>query len=165
MSPARWRCLLVRRSTGCAAWCAPSIALRMRFSWPSGLLVTALLTLLPAASAARLVESTSLNPCQANSSFTASLFNIAFTPDNRTVRVDVVGVSSISGNVTAEIELIAYGYTAVKQTVDPCKLKLDGLCPMNTGQINIQTNFQNISDAIISKIPGMLAHHVASLPL
>lgn len=49
-------------------------------------------------------------------------------------------MSSISGYVTAEIDVIAYGYTAVKQKLDPCTSHLEGLCPMNTGQINIESN-------------------------
>ena len=109
----------------------------------------------PLASAERLIESKSLDPCQANSSFTATLFNVAFTPDNNSLAFDVVGVSSISGYVTAEIDVIAYGYTALKQTIDPCTSNLEGMCPMNTGQINIESNI-NIPDDVISKIPGIV---------
>lgn len=115
----------------------------MRLSWSSTafpLIVTTILSLCPSTFAVDLIESKSLNPCQDNSSFTATLFNVIFTPDNNTLAFDVVGVSSISGNVTAEIEVIAYGYTALKQKLDPCTMNLAGLCPMNTGQINIQSN-------------------------
>jgi hypothetical protein len=117
------------------------------------LIASLLAAFLPFSSAIRLIESQSLNPCQDNSSFTASLFNVVFTPDNNTLAFDVVGVSSIQGNVTAEIMVIAYGFTAVKQTLDPCTMNLDGLCPMSTGQINIQSNI-NVPDDVIAKIPG-----------
>lgn len=113
-----------------------------------------LATFSPLTSAIRLIESKSLNPCQDNSNFTASLFNVVFTPDNNTLAFDVVGVSSIQGNVTAELMVIAYGFTALKQTLDPCTMNLDGLCPMNTGQINIQSNI-NIPNDVIHKIPGI----------
>ena len=125
------------------------IVLTMRLSWSSTafpVILTTILTLSPLTSAVRLIESKSLNPCQDNSSFTATLFNVIFTPDNNTLSFDVVGVSSISGNVTAELEVIAYGYTAVKQKLDPCTMNLQGLCPMNTGQINIQSNIEIPSD-------------------
>lgn len=129
--------------------------LMMHRSWLSYLLATFwFATVLPLASAERLIESKSLNSCQRNSSFTASLFNVVFTPENRSATIDVVGVSTIQGNITAMVEVIAYGYTAVRQTVDPCKLDLEGLCPMSTGQIDLHTNFQNITDEVISKIPG-----------
>ncbi len=127
--------------------------LHLKFS-PSTLILAAFLSILSTASALRLIESKSLNPCQANSSFTATLFNVVFTPDNNTLAFDVVGVSSIQGNVTAELEVIAYGFTIVKQKLDPCTMHLQGLCPMNTGQINIQSNIM-IPDNVIQKIPGM----------
>lgn len=129
--------------------------LTMNRSWLPCLLVTFwLAVVLPQTSALRMIESKSLNSCQQNSGFTASLFNVVFTPENRSASINVVGVSTIQGNVTADVEVIAYGYTAVRQTLDPCKLKLEGLCPMNMGQINLQTNFQNISSDVISRIPG-----------
>lgn len=127
--------------------------LLQRASSSLALIITFLATFLPFSSAIRLIESKSLNPCQDNSNFTASLFNVVFTPDNNTLAFDVVGVSSIQGNVTAELMVIAYGFTALKQTLDPCTMNLDGLCPMSTGQINIQSNI-NIPDDVIAKIPG-----------
>ncbi|KAI9805662.1 MAG: hypothetical protein M1833_005154 [Piccolia ochrophora] len=125
------------------------------FSMSPFALFAFILTLFSLGSAERMIKSNSLNACQANSNFTASLFNVVFTPANRSVNVDVVGVSSISGNIIAELELIAYGYTALRQKVDPCKLNLNGLCPMSTGQINLQTNFQDIGADTINKVPGI----------
>ena len=102
----------------------------------------------------RLIESESLNPCQANSSFTATLFNVIFTPDNNSLAFNILGVSSISGYVTAEIDVIAYGYTAVRQTLDPCTSNLEGLCPMNTGVIDIQSNI-DIPSSVQKDIPSI----------
>ena len=101
-----------------------------------------------------MIESNSLNPCQDNSNFTATLFNVVFTPDNNSLAFDIVGMSSISGYVIAEIDVIAYGYQAVKQTLDPCTDNLPGMCPMNTGQIKIQSNIP-ISADVIKQIPGI----------
>lgn len=111
-------------------------------------------------SAIRLIESKSLNPCQDNSNFTATLFNVVFTPDNHSLAFEVVGVSSIEGKVTADLEVIAYGFTAMKETLNPCKpsLKLGGLCPMTQGEINIESNV-DIPPDVISKIPGALMSH------
>lgn len=113
-----------------------------------------LLALSPLVTAIRLIKSNSLNPCQDNSNFTASLFNVVFTPDNDTLAFDVVGVSSIQGNVTAQLEVIAYGFVAVNQTLDPCTMDLSGLCPMSTGQINIESNV-NIPKDVSRQIPGI----------
>lgn len=113
-----------------------------------------LLSLFSGASAIRLIESKSLNTCQDNSSFTASLFNVIFTPNNRTLTFDVVGVSSIQGNISFGIEVTAYGYRIMKETLDPCTMNLNGLCPMSTGQIDIQSNIQ-LEQSTINQIPGI----------
>ncbi|KAI9797562.1 MAG: hypothetical protein M1835_007826 [Candelina submexicana] len=118
------------------------------------LILASLLALLPLSSAIRLIESKSLNPCQAHSNFTASLFNVIFTPDNNTLTFDVVGVSSIRGNVTIELEVIAYGFNALQQKLNPCEMDLSGLCPMSTGQININSNLEVGADAV-KQIPGI----------
>ena len=129
----------------------------MRFSslsksaWIS---LTTIASFAPFASPMRLIESESLNPCQANSSFTATLFNVIFTPDNNSLAFNILGVSSISGYVTAEIDVIAYGYTALKQTLNPCTSHLEGLCPMNTGQINIESNI-DIPSSVEKDIPSI----------
>lgn len=111
-------------------------------------------TLTQITSAVRFVESKSLNPCQDNSSFTATLFNVAFTPDNGSLAFNVVGVSSISGYVNAEVDIIAYGYTAFKQPFDPCKQGLQGMCPMNTGQIKNKFNLE-VSQDVVKQIPSI----------
>jgi hypothetical protein len=117
--------------------------------------VTTLLSLLSGASAIRLIESKSLNSCQDNSSFTASLFHVVFTPDNRTLTFDLVGVSSIQGNVTFGIAVSAYGYTFATQKLDPCTQKdMTGMCPMATGQLDINSNVQLDQD-VIDQIPGI----------
>ena len=103
----------------------------------------------------RLIESKSLNPCQDNSSFTATLFNVVFTPDNNSLAFDVVGVSSISGYVAAELDVIVYGYSGLKHTIDPCSSNLQGMCPMNPGPIKIKSNI-NIPNDVINKFPGIL---------
>ena len=86
----------------------------------------------------------------------ATLFNVFFTPDNRTANVNMVGVSQIEGNITAEIELLAYGYVAVKQPIDPCTMGFEALCPLAKGPIRLNTNIP-VDGAALSKIPGMLS--------
>ena len=118
------------------------------------LLIAIVYTLTPIVSAIRFIESKSLNPCQSNSSFTATLFNVIFTPNNGSLAFDIVGVSSISGFVAADIEVIAYGLNVLKRPLDPCASNLQGMCPMNTGQINIQSNIIVPPD-IVKKLPAI----------
>lgn len=114
----------------------------------------AAVTFFTSASAERLITSSSLNPCQDNSSFSATLFNVAFTPDNKTVNIEMKGVSSISEYVGIKLDLIVYGYNAIASDIDPCTTEeLKGLCPMNTGNIDLPFNLP-LSDDVIGKIPG-----------
>ncbi|KAF2475435.1 TRP-domain-containing protein [Lindgomyces ingoldianus] len=111
---------------------------------------------LPFSSAERIIESKSLNPCQANSSFSATLFNVVFTPSNRSLAFNIEGVSSISGKVNAELELLVYGFSALKQNLNPCEnvdLK-QGMCPMNAVNIQIRSNIA-IGPDVMSRIPGI----------
>jgi hypothetical protein len=103
----------------------------------------------PLVSAERLLESKSLNPCMTNSSFSATLFNVALTPNNRSLD------SNIAGKIEAELELLVYGYSAMNQKLDPCGSKeLEGMCPMNAGPLTIKSNI-DITEDIMKQIPGM----------
>lgn len=102
-----------------------------------------------------MIVSSSLNSCSSGSNFTATLFNVAYTPKNNSVSVQLSGVSSLNGNVTANIQLIAYGFTALNQTINPCDMGLMGFCPLQSGQIPpIDTNFGVGSD-IKNQVPGI----------
>lgn len=126
----------------------------MRFSLSRSLLCLAA-TALPAATAERMIESKSLNPCMANSAFSATLFNVVFTPNNRSLAFKIEGISNIAGKVEAQAELLVYGFSAMTQTLDPCSNKeLEGMCPMNAGPLTIKSNL-DISQDVMSVIPGV----------
>lgn len=116
--------------------------------------VAALLTFSQTASAINYIESEALASCQPNSGFTASLFDVRFTPNNDSLAFNIVGVSTISGNVTAEIDVTAYGYNVIDKVLDPCELNLSGLCPLASGDINIESNVQ-LPKSAVGEIPGM----------
>ncbi|KAI9657621.1 MAG: hypothetical protein M1821_002797 [Bathelium mastoideum] len=123
---------------------------------PLALLLASLFALTPLSLAERVIESESLNPCQADSRFSATLFNVAFTPNNNSLSFNINGVSDISGNVTAELLFIVYGYNAYHQTINPCtSTELSGLCPMNEGQIQIQSANTQIDASVVKNIPGI----------
>ena len=121
-------------------------------------LMAGLLAFAPAASYAatteRMLTSTSLNPCQSDSKFSATLFDVIFTPQNRSLAFDIVGVSSIVGNVTIELLVLAYGLQVYKTTINPCDSDLQGLCPMNAGQITLNSNAEISADAL-RQVPGI----------
>lgn len=129
----------------------------MRLSLSSLVSLTSILSLLtPLVSAERFIQSTSLNTCQENNNFTASLFDVIFTPNNATVSFNVQAVNTISGNVTFGIDVQVYGYSIITTTLDPCTVDgLTGVCPLNQGTITINSNIQNISSKYLNEIPGI----------
>ncbi len=103
----------------------------------------------------RVFESSSLDSCQSSSSFTASLFQIAFTPNNKTLTLNVAGDSSVTGNVTFKVEATAYGYIFLRESLDPCAMGLTAICPLSQVQIGFDDTFNNISLAVIDVIPSV----------
>lgn len=128
----------------------------MRLSWSSSFIAAAF-GCLPLASATRLLQTKSLDLCQADSLITASLFNVVFTPNNNTLQYDIIADSTITGNVTVQLEVIAYGYTAATMNVDPCQDSdlSTNFCPIQvTGPMNMVASAP-VPEDIASKIPGM----------
>lgn len=89
-----------------------------------------------------------------NSLLTADYFNVAFTPHNRTITYDVSVTSEVQGYVSADIEIYAYGFKIITETLDPCKIDIGSLCPLIPGAIDIQSS-SVISASIINDIPGV----------
>ena len=121
----------------------------------------AAISLTPFARAENLIESNSLNSCMTGSNFTATLFNVAYTPKNNSISLNINGVSSISGNVTAQLQVKAYGFNILNETLNPCTMGLAGFCPMHTGQINIETNIE-VPSSVSKSVPG-IAYSVPDL--
>lgn len=91
-----------------------------------------------------------------NSKFTASLFKVSFNPDTRVIDFDINGISEINSNVTANLQVYAYGYKVMDQLLDPCKSGMRGMCPMSEGVIDLESSIDNISQDVIDNIPGVL---------
>jgi hypothetical protein len=110
----------------------------------------------PLVTAERLIESNALNLCQDSTNFTATYFHVKYTPNNNSLVIGFDGVSGITGFVEATIVLDAYGYTALRQTFNPCDMDLEGLCPMNTGPIDVRDIPLELPDDVNDQIPGTL---------
>ncbi|KAF7586160.1 hypothetical protein BBP40_009393 [Aspergillus hancockii] len=109
----------------------------------------------PLVSAVKLIESNALNLCQDSANFTATLFKVTFTPNNRSLVFSFDGVATISGKVKAEITLDAYGYTALRKELDPCDMDIGGLCPMSAGPIDVPKAQIDVPQDVVNKIPGI----------
>ncbi|EXL54285.1 hypothetical protein FOCG_07359 [Fusarium oxysporum f. sp. radicis-lycopersici 26381] len=118
------------------------------------LFLPSLYVLFSTASADKMLRATSLNACQANSGFSASLFNVVFTPGNESATINMAVVSSVEGSVFFDVTLRVYGYPAIRTTIDPCELKMRGLCPMTSGKMAQKFNVR-VPAAATKNIPGV----------
>ncbi|CRK17249.1 hypothetical protein BN1723_002397 [Verticillium longisporum] len=124
--------------------------------WQSCLTLGLLTLFSSAASAERLLRSNSLDSCQKDSSFSASLFNVVYTPDNNTIFAQLSAMSTVNDYVIAEIVLDVYGYQAVHQNFDPCTLEdmKATICPLTVGKLPPRFNFR-VGDSVSKQIPGI----------
>ncbi|KAH7026418.1 uncharacterized protein B0I36DRAFT_365984 [Microdochium trichocladiopsis] len=109
----------------------------------------------------RILSSKSLNTCQPDSMFSASLFEVVYTPGNNSAFVNMVATSSVEGKVVFDFSLSAYGFKFLNQTIDPCKVDpgavdsgLAGLCPMTAGKLTFDFNLP-VPDSALDMIPGI----------
>ena len=124
--------------------------------WPlrtSGVL-SAMAAMTSLASAERVLMSKSLSSCQEDSSFSASLFNVIYTPGNNSASVEMAATSSVQGYVKFDLTITAYGYEVINEQVDPCDTELQGLCPMNTGNNDFGFPLP-VPEGAASEIPGI----------
>lgn len=118
------------------------------------ILLSSLATVVLPTSAEHVLRSSSLAACQENSGFTASLFDVVFTPNNLTASINMLATSSIEGHVIFDISIYAYGYPIIRTKLDPCNSNLPGLCPMTSGKMDNPFNLPVTKDAI-AQIPGI----------
>ena len=132
------------------------------FSQPLVLLASMAAFMAPAVSAEKMLMSTSLSTCLAESSFSASLFNVVYTPNNDSISVNMLARSTISGKVKFKVLASVYGYPLLdNEEFDPCDFEGgEGLCPMNVGDITSGFNLQ--VDGASKRIPG-IAYEIPDL--
>ncbi|KAK3403453.1 hypothetical protein B0T20DRAFT_26702 [Sordaria brevicollis] len=127
----------------------------MRFSITRPLAaLAAIATLVSPVFGEQKLASKALKTCQENSGFSASLFNVEYTPGSGIANIDVVAVSSIQGYVIFDAVISAYGYEIITAQVDPCESGLLGLCPMTAGKIPLNFTFP-VEDEAASQIPSI----------
>src|SRR3569833_3370860 len=100
------------------------------------------LLIAPAASQDALY-STSLISCQENSLYSASLFNVVFTPNNDSIAVTPNAMSYVSSYVKFDITAYAVGYPFIHMIDEHSKtnLGLAGMCRMSSGRFNTMFRF------------------------
>ncbi|KAK3899840.1 hypothetical protein C8A05DRAFT_36538 [Staphylotrichum tortipilum] len=118
-------------------------------------LLSSLTTFVIPTAAEHVLRSSSLAACQDNSGFTASMFDVVFTPNNLTASITMLATSSIEGYVVFDISIFAYGYPIIRTKVDPCTSNLAGLCPMTSGKLDDNPFNLPVTKDAVAQIPGI----------
>lgn len=123
---------------------------------PLALLCLTWSSLIASVAAEYQLYTTSLSTCQADSGFSASLFDVVYTPGNNSLAVDMTASSTVQGYVVFDFIVTAYGYEIVRKTIDPCTAGdgFKGFCPMSPGNLNNPFNVP-IDSSAVNQIPGI----------
>lgn len=95
--------------------------------------------------------------CDQNSTVTVQRANIKYNNDNKTVTFDVAGTSTRVQNVTAMLNVTAYGQQIYSNTFDPClpgTTFVKQLCPVPAGTFAAK-GVQPISKEYADLVPGI----------
>lgn len=97
---------------------------------------------------------TSLVTCMDNSQISPSYFNVTFNADDGSLRYNLDLDTEISGNVTAHIQVYAYGFVIIDRTFDMCNLGWKQFCPLYPGSLQI-SSIEYLSKSVVNQVPGI----------
>ena len=137
-------------------------------AWKYGWLKTAvgMAALAKGVMGADILQTSGFSTCNANSSsVSVQRVNISYNNDNKTVTFDVAGSSNKVQNVTAVLNVTAYGRQIYSNSFDPCSpgTFVDQLCPVPAGTFAakgtqaIPKEYANLVPSIAFQIPDIAA--------
>jgi FlaG/FlaF family flagellin (archaellin) len=79
----------------------------------------------------QVLVTSSFSPCQQKSNITVTKLDIQYNNDNKTVTFNVAGSSTSTQNVTATLDVTAYGNSVYSNSFNPCDKAtfVKQLCP------------------------------------
>ena len=102
------------------------------------------------------LETTGFSSCNTNASVSVQKVDIKYNNDNKTVTFDVAGTSNKIQNVTAILNVTAYGQNIYSNSFDPCDQKtfVTQLCPVPVGTFSAK-GVQKIPDEYAKLVPAI----------
>ncbi|KAH6666562.1 hypothetical protein B0J14DRAFT_194202 [Halenospora varia] len=130
-----------------------------------------LLGSLPAGFAAQVLETTSFSPCLSGSNITVNALDIKYNADTKEVVFNVGGTSRETINVTAQLNVTAYGTSVYQNSFNPCDSDtyVAQLCPVPVGTFSatgtqlIPASYASMIPAIAFSIPDIAAQATLEL--
>ncbi|KHN99947.1 Transient receptor potential (TRP) domain containing protein [Metarhizium album ARSEF 1941] len=114
----------------------------------------------------QILKTSGFSDCGSDSTVKVDRINISYNNENKTVNFDVAGSSSKQQNVTAILDVTAYGNTVYSKSFNPCDKAtfVERLCPVPVGQFaaqgtqQIPSQFANMVPGIAFEVPDISAH-------
>lgn len=69
------------------------------------------------AAAESILGTTALETCMTNSSVSATVFDVAYTPNNKTLTFDIEAISTTTGSIVLTVEVYVYGIKALTKVI------------------------------------------------
>lgn len=104
--------------------------------------------------ARRALYATSLVTCMANSQISPSHFSVVFDPDDRSLTYSLDLTTDISANISAHVQVYAYGFIIIEEEIDLCALGWKQFCPIFPGALQV-SSVEYIAKKYIDMIPGI----------
>jgi hypothetical protein len=114
------------------------------------------LSALPTALADQILTTSSFSTCLDNSPIQVKNVDVTYNNENKTVSFNVAGSSSATMNVTAILNVTAYGNSVYSNSFNPCDEStfVKQLCPVPSGTFSA-TGVQAIPEAYASLVPAI----------
>ncbi|KAH8815330.1 hypothetical protein F5884DRAFT_173895 [Xylogone sp. PMI_703] len=104
----------------------------------------------------QILQTTGFSSCLAGSTITVQNVNVEYNNDQKTVSFNVAGTSTQVQNVTAQLNVTAYGSQVYQRSFNPCEddTFVSQLCPVPAGTFSASGN-QTIPAEFASMIPAI----------
>ncbi|KAH9243450.1 hypothetical protein K456DRAFT_1717012 [Colletotrichum gloeosporioides 23] len=125
-------------------------------SWGPRRLLAVATTLATSTLADSILKTSSFTTCGNDSAITVQKIDIQYNNDDKTVTFDVAGTSAKSQNVTAVLDVTAYGTAIYSNSFNPCDAGtyVEQLCPVPAGSFSARGT-QKIPDEYASMVPAI----------
>ncbi|KAK3693884.1 hypothetical protein B0T22DRAFT_54809 [Podospora appendiculata] len=112
-----------------------------------------------------ILQTIGFSSCTTNAQISVQKADISYNNDNKTVTFDVAGTSTVVQNVTAVLNVTAYGQQIYSKAFDPCEQStfVQQLCPVPVGSFSargvqiIPKEFADMVPSIAFQIPDIAA--------
>jgi hypothetical protein len=106
--------------------------------------------------ASQILSTSGFSTCGNNSAITVQNLDLSYNADTLVVTFNVAGTSTKSMNVTAQLDVTAYGISVYQRSFNPCDSStyVQQLCPVPEGHFSA-TGVQTIPASYASQIPSI----------